>query len=100
MTDTMEPFYVDNGTPAPPDVIRFSAVHATNEDCERTKLNDPDVTWQLTDLPTPSRLTILSIFIIIIIIIIVIILIIIVCLFLLFYSADVPLSNKQTDYYY
>jgi len=32
MTGTMEPFYVDNGTPAPSDGIRFSVVHATSED--------------------------------------------------------------------
>jgi len=32
MTGTMEPFHVDNGTPAPQDGIRFSAAHATSED--------------------------------------------------------------------
>jgi len=35
-TGKMEPYHVDNGTPAPPDGIRLSAVHTTSED--RTKV--------------------------------------------------------------
>jgi hypothetical protein len=36
----MEPYLVDNGTPAPPDGILFSAMHVTSEDRAEAESHD------------------------------------------------------------